>query len=123
MDKTTAQKPNKNAVLTASYGNAIIHVVIKDKNGVVAEDDVFAITSMNSVGLFDVLPFHTNFISLIRNTLTLHGQKGKKEMKIGVGLLRVSENEISIYLGLPDPDTKTTAASFPSLQTPPPKTT
>ncbi|HVZ11977.1 MAG TPA: hypothetical protein VG965_03015 [Patescibacteria group bacterium] len=81
----------------------LIHVTVRDKNGILVNDDVRAVTSYNDVGLFDVLPWHTNFISLIRQKLVLHKKDAtNKEMKVGLGLLMVTDNEIHVYLGLPD---------------------
>lgn len=82
----------------------IIHLIIKDKNGIVLEEDVRALSSYNEVGIFDVLPLHTNFISLIRKKLVLHTDKENKEMDIGIGLIRVADDLIHVYLGLPDPE-------------------
>ncbi len=81
-----------------------IHIIVKNKNGIIMEEDVFAISSYNEVGIFDVLPLHTNFISLIRKKLTIHNGRENKDIDIGVGLLRVIQNQVHIYLGLPDPD-------------------
>jgi len=94
-----------------------IHVVIKNKSGVVLEDDVFAISSYNQVGVFDVLPLHTNFISLIRKKLTIHKGNENKDLDIGVGLLRVIQNQVHIFLGLPDPDETVAATKTIQIRT------
>lgn len=78
-----------------------IHVIIKDKNGVMADDNATALSSYNEVGLFDVLPLHTNFISLIRDKLILHKVGGDREIKVQTGLLQVKNGEVYVYLGLP----------------------
>ncbi len=82
----------------------LLHVVVKDKKGVIVEEDVKAVSSYNEVGLFDVLAMHTNFISLIRKKLIIHRPQGDKEIKIGTGLMKVDENNVQIYLGLPEED-------------------
>ncbi len=79
-----------------------LHVIVKDKNGIKAEDDYTAISAYNEVGLFDILPFHTNFITLIRTKLILHKGSEEKEIKVGTGLLRVQDSHAFVYLGLPD---------------------
>ncbi len=83
-----------------------IHVIIKDKNGIILEEDAYALSSYNEIGIFDVLPLHTNFISLVKEKLTLHKERENKDMEIGFGLLKVFQNKVHIYLGLPDPDEK-----------------
>lgn len=84
----------------------IIHIIIRDKNGIILEEDAYALSSYNEIGIFDVLPLHANFISLVRQKLTLHKGQGQenRDMEIGFGLLRVFQNKVHIYLGLPDPD-------------------
>lgn len=77
-----------------------IHVVIKEKNKIYFEGDVFALTSYNDKGLFDVLPFHENFISLIKDKIILHNNGEDKEMKIDNGLLKTNGNKVSVYLGV-----------------------
>lgn len=84
-----------------------IHAIIKDKNGIIAEDNFTAVSSYNEVGLFDVLPMHTNFISLIRNKIVTHKGTESKEIKVGTGLLQVVGSQIHIFLGLPEPADKT----------------
>ena len=79
-----------------------IHVVVKDKNGISNEGDYAAVSSYNEVGLFDVLPLHTNFISLIKNKLILHKGTDDKEIKVGTGLMYVAQGKVNIYLGLPE---------------------
>lgn len=77
-----------------------IHVVIKNKDTIFFNGEVDALSSFNDVGLFDVLPMHENFISLIRNNIVLHNQGQTKEFKINNGILKVKENKVNVYLGL-----------------------
>ena len=60
-----------------------------------------AVSSENKVGKFDILPEHTNFITLIFNKLTIHTlDKKKLEYKFSRGVLEVSENQVRIFLGI-----------------------
>ena len=77
-----------------------IHVIIKNRENVYFDDDVTAVSSFNDVGLFDILPMHENFISLIKNKIILHNKQGVKELKIDQGLLKVRNNKVDIYLGI-----------------------
>lgn len=84
--------------------NPLIHLVVKDKNGLIHEDDVRAVTSYNEKGIFDILPMHTNFISLIKDKIIIHGRSGEdKKIDLRVGLVKVDDNQVHIYLGLPEP--------------------
>ncbi|OGH37823.1 MAG: hypothetical protein A3B44_01100 [Candidatus Levybacteria bacterium RIFCSPLOWO2_01_FULL_38_21] len=79
----------------------LILLKIQTKQGVLFNDRVKAITSFNEKGIFDVLPQHENFISVIKDKIIIHTTDGKdKEMKIDNGVLKVHENEAHIFLGL-----------------------
>jgi F0F1-type ATP synthase epsilon subunit len=77
-----------------------IHVNIKDRGKTFFDGDVTAISSYNEVGLFDVLPLHENFISLIKTKIILHNGATQQELKIESGLLKVKESKVNIYLGV-----------------------
>jgi len=79
----------------------LILLKIQTKEGVLFNDGVKAITSFNEKGVFDVLPQHENFISVIKDKIIIHTADGKdREMKIDNGVLKVYENEAHIFLGL-----------------------
>jgi F0F1-type ATP synthase epsilon subunit len=60
-----------------------------------------ALTSINKVGKFDILPEHTNFITLIFNKLTIHTQDRRKiEYEFKRGVLEVSDNLVKVFLGI-----------------------
>ena len=81
--------------------NPLILLKIQTKQGVSFNDRVRAITSFNEKGIFDILPQHENFISVIKDKIIIHTTDGKdKEMKIDNGVLKVHENEANIFLGL-----------------------
>ena len=76
------------------------HVNIKTKQGLVYDGDITALSSFNDLGLFDILPEHENFISIIKNKIILYKNKSQKEIKIETGVLKVKDNYVNIYLGL-----------------------
>ena len=60
-----------------------------------------AITSKNKVGKFDVLPGHTNFISLISQRLTIQLLDKKTiDHEFRRGVIEVSDNLVKVFLGL-----------------------
>lgn len=78
-----------------------VHIVIKDRERQVFEGDVKSISSVNKKGPFDVLPVHANFITIIRQKLTLHKLDGtNQEMYLDNGVMKVRENQIEVYLGV-----------------------
>ncbi|HUW71918.1 MAG TPA: hypothetical protein VMV66_01840 [Candidatus Humimicrobiaceae bacterium] len=60
-----------------------------------------AVSSQNKLGKFDILPEHTNFITLISDELTIHTTDKKKvAYQFERGVLEVSENKVNVFLGL-----------------------
>ena len=80
--------------------NKKIHLLIKNKDGKILEEDVLAITSTNDSGLFDILPMHENFISLIHEKITIHNSGESRDIPIDTALLRAQNDEVHIFMGL-----------------------
>lgn len=79
----------------------LLDLVIQSKFGVVYNDKVAAVSSKNDKGVFDILPEHENFISIIKESIVVHKKLNQnQEMKIGNGILRVYKNKVNIYIGI-----------------------
>jgi F0F1-type ATP synthase epsilon subunit len=74
---------------------------IRTRNGLVFSGELEALSSVNRVGPFDILPGHTNFVSMIKEKLVLHKQKGERQ-EIGVenGVMIVEGNKVRVFLGV-----------------------
>lgn len=60
-----------------------------------------AVSSQNKLGKFDILPKHTNFITLIFSNLTIYTfDKKKITYQFERGVLETSESKVNIFLGL-----------------------
>lgn len=60
-----------------------------------------AISSENKLGNFDILPRHTNFITLIFNNLSIvTPDKKKLTYQFKRGVLETAENKVNVFLGL-----------------------
>ncbi len=76
-----------------------IYVVIKNKDGVLFEGEAAALTSINERGIFDILPLHENFISVIKDFIRIIKFNGQEELKITQGVLKAIENKVNVYVG------------------------
>ncbi len=78
-----------------------ISAVVRNREGIVFEGPVFAVSSINETGPFDVLFNHANFVCTIKDNLIIH-QTGnrKQEIKIDTGILSVKANKIEVYIGI-----------------------
>lgn len=62
---------------------------------------VHAIASSNAYGPFDILPGHTNFISIIFKRLIIYPEQGdSQEFALDTGILRFVNNTSDLYLGI-----------------------
>ena len=60
-----------------------------------------AVSSKNKVGDFDILPHHSNFVTVIRESLVIQKKDGDQlEYEFDRGVLKVSDNEVEIFLGI-----------------------
>lgn len=61
--------------------------------------EVKAVSSHNSVGPFDILGLHSNFITQIENQLILHlSGDQKQQWSIDSGVLRCLETTVNVYI-------------------------
>ena len=78
-----------------------ISVSILNAEGTVFEGEAKALTSTNEMGLFDVLPMHSNFISIIKDKVIVQLKTGAdKEFKFDSAILKAAENKIQVFLGI-----------------------
>ena len=79
--------------------NPTINVVVRNRNTVLFQDKVSSVTSYNDKGVFDILPEHISFISLIKNSVIIHKNKNEsQEIKINNGVVRVYKNSVFFYV-------------------------
>jgi F0F1-type ATP synthase epsilon subunit len=76
-------------------------VEVRSRQGLVFEGELAAVTSYNTVGQFDVLPRHSNFISMINKRVILRRHDGRTdEINLENGVMMVEENTVHIFLGV-----------------------
>ena len=78
-----------------------IHVMVRNRIKILFDDDVKSLTSKNDSGIFDILPEHSNFITLINSPLILRKPDGQKqEISFISGLLIVKDDSVHCYVDL-----------------------
>jgi F0F1-type ATP synthase epsilon subunit len=78
-----------------------IHLMVRNRISLIFDEDVKSITSQNATGLFDILPEHANFISLITSPLVIRKLDGqKKEITFKNGIIKVKDNAVYCYIDL-----------------------
>lgn len=78
---------------------SLLDLVIRNKQGVLFSGKAEAVSSKNDKGIFDILPQHENFISIIKENIVIHKKINEnQEMKIENGILRAYKNKVNIYI-------------------------
>lgn len=80
-----------------------IQLVVRKRGGggVVFEGNVFAVSSINKIGPFDILAKHANFVTEIQEKLVIHkDKKNIKEIILDSGLLSARSNLVEVFLGI-----------------------
>lgn len=93
---TPTGKPEEGIV-----GNDILMVQVRNPETLLFSGNAVALSSVNEVGPFDVLPRHENFISLVNTKLIIFQEKHlKKEIPIEKGVMKAKANMVHIFLGV-----------------------
>jgi F0F1-type ATP synthase epsilon subunit len=81
--------------------NKTLNVVVRSRQGVVYEGELFAVTSYNKVGMFDILPEHANFVTMISKKVILRRVGGlSEEINVEKGVVMVERNNVQVFLGV-----------------------
>jgi len=81
--------------------NYVLDVSVKSKNKILFEGGTHTVTSRNERGAFDILPLHTNFVTLISEYVIIDkGLKTEQSFKIEEGVLYVLANKVDVYVGI-----------------------
>lgn len=78
-----------------------VSVSIKNKKEQLYLGDASSVTSKNDRGVFDILPYHVNFITLIYDFIVIdRGLPTEKRFEMENGILYTISNKVEIYIGL-----------------------
>ena len=74
-------------------------VIVRNKDNVLYSGQAYAVTAVNDKGVFDVLPEHENFITLIKDKVIIRpNPKENREIPIDNGIVRVYKDKVYIYV-------------------------
>lgn len=78
-----------------------LHLRVRNREKIVVDQDIKALSGYNQKGIFDILPSHSNFISLVDNKIIFFDLQGKElQMGLTKAIMRVENNMIDIYLDI-----------------------
>lgn len=78
-----------------------IQVKIRNTQKIVFEGEVDRISSYNKVGPFDIYPGHANFISIVKDKLSLYDNNEMiKEIEFERAVLEIKKDMAKIFTGI-----------------------
>jgi len=82
----------------------LLNLTVRNREKVIFSGQVSALTSENDKGIFDVLSQHSNFISIIKNQITIYNTDGTlQKIQLTTGVMQITGNIINIFLGILTP--------------------
>jgi len=79
----------------------MLYVSIKSKERNLFDGMAHTLTSKNEHGVFDILPLHTNFITLVSDYVILDkGLPTEKKFELEKGVLYIMSNKVDIHIGI-----------------------
>ncbi len=76
-------------------------LTVKTRDGDVFRASVKTVTSNNDRGRFDVLSYHANFISLIKDYVEYIDMNNKKsKIPVRDAVMRVDDNNVDVFVGI-----------------------
>lgn len=78
--------------------NQQLNVKITSPNKIIYDSPADSVSSVNSQGPFDILPYHANFITIIENhTVIIRNNKDKQEFNFKRAIIYTNNNKVQIY--------------------------
>jgi len=75
-----------------------LSVLIKSRKETLYDGEAITVTSNNDEGVFDILPHHANFITMVKDFVIVRTSDEEKKFEVKKGVLRVTDNKINLYL-------------------------
>lgn len=79
----------------------LLSISVRTRETVLFEGVANTVTSFNLRGRFDILPYHSNFITLISKYVIVDtGKETERQFDIDKGILYAMSNKVSVYVGI-----------------------
>ena len=81
--------------------NSTLKVYVRSKKQTIFEGNAKSISSQNDGGFFDILPMHTNYVTLVKNfVLVDKGLSSEKHIKLDSGIITVVADTVKVFVGI-----------------------
>ena len=77
----------------------VLQVKIVSPKGTLFYDSALSVSSTNTAGKFDILPWHANFITIVNNVPIIIRKVNKEEanFKFPLAIIYVTQDKVNIY--------------------------
>lgn len=80
------------------FKNLNLNVKIHTPSGILFSGEALSVSSANSVGAFDILPEHANFITIVENQPTIiRDNKQGHTFNFSLAIIHTLNNNVDIY--------------------------
>lgn len=78
-----------------------LDLYIRSRSDTYFQGKVKSVTSVNATGVFDILPMHANFITLVTEYIILDkGTSVERKFEFKTAVLSVIDGKIDVYVGV-----------------------
>lgn len=79
----------------------VLNVSIRSKKEKIYEGIAKSVSSQNDMGFFDILPMHTNYVTLVSDFVIVDkGLATEKYVKLDKGIITVVSDIVKVYVGI-----------------------
>ncbi len=91
--------PNTTKPTIINDSDLEVYVKIRSRTKTFFEGNAKSVTSINQTGVFDILPMHANFITLIKDYVLVNkGLPTEKKVQIKSAVLSVIGTKVDVYV-------------------------
>jgi F0F1-type ATP synthase epsilon subunit len=84
-----------------SSNSNFLNVIVRSRENIIYQGQARSVSSKNELGKFDVLPMHSNFISLLKSPIRIVEVSGNvRDIPITNALFKVDANTVSVFVGI-----------------------
>lgn len=82
-----------------SKKSSLLQIIIIAPKEELFNGEAFSLSSTNSAGKFDILPFHANFVTMVQNTpiIIRTATKEEKKFEFPMAIIYAANNTVKIY--------------------------
>lgn len=95
LDTTVNNNPKQYREAPKDQLNVLVYAPFKTYFNGLAD----SVTAKNGKGVFDILPLHHSFITLLDpGFITIRNEQGEQKIEIAKGLMHVNLNQVTVFL-------------------------